>query len=259
MMARSGAGVAEVPAEGVTLDELARLSGMTARNVRAHQERGLLPPPQVRGRTGWYSQDHLDRLRMIAELQAEGLSLAAVRRTMDEVPPGRAGQALTVRRTLLEGWDEEQPEVFTTAELQGWFGDDLDQILERAESMGLVLRLEEGVEVLAPSLLAALRDLGGLGVPASAVLDVQQRLAKATDEIARVFADFVLKQVWHEGEEGPAQDLLELGELVTTLRPLAVRATVTNLGRSLSKQVERSLVATTKSGRTPTPRRRGRR
>lgn len=248
----------EVPKDGVTLDELARLSGMTARNVRAHQERGLLPPPEVRGRTGWYTQDHLDRLRMVAELQAEGLSLAAVRRTMRDVPPGRAGHALAVRRNLLDGWDVEQPEVFPLEELQGWFGNEIDEILERSAALGLMIRLEDGVEVLAPSLLGALRDLAGLGVPATAVLDVQKRLARATDEIAKLFADFVLREVWHEDKSGSASDLVELGELVDTLRPLAVRATVTNLGRSLSRQVERTLATASETGRPPT-RRRGRR
>ena len=253
--------MAEVPAEGVTLDELARLSGMTSRNVRAHQERGLLPPPQVRGRTGWYSQDHLDRLRMIAELQAEGLSLAAVRRTMADVAPGQAGHALAVRRSLLDGWDVEKPEVFAVDELRSWFGEDVDEILDRSVALGLMVRLEDdSVEVLAPSLLAALRDLAGLGVPTAAVLDVQKRLARATDDIAKLFADFVLEHVWHEGkQDGPASDLVELGELVTTMRPLAVRATVTNLGRSLSRQVERTLAASSETGRPSTSRRRGRR
>jgi DNA-binding transcriptional MerR regulator len=246
--------VAEVPEGGVTLDELARLSGMTARNVRAHQERGLLPPPQVRGRVGFYGQDHLDRLRMIAELQAEGLSLAAVRRAMDDVPPGRAGQALAVRRSLLDGWDDEQPEVYALEELRGWFGDDLEKILDRAAGMGLVVRLEDGVEVLAPSLLGALRDVAALGVPAGVVLDVQERLARATDQIAAVFAEFVVQHLYRPEGGAPAHDLVELGELVNGMRPLAVRATVTNLGRSLSKQVERTL--TTASGK---PRRRGRR
>ena len=234
----------EVPEQGVTLDELARLCGMTARNVRAHQERGLLPPPQVRGRTGWYSQDHLDRLRMIAELQAEGLSLAAVQRTMADVPPGRAGQALAVRRSLLDGWDDEQPEVFGLVELREWFGDDVDAILDRAVSLGLVVRLEHDVEVLAPSLLAALRDLAALGVPYGAVLDVQERLAKATDDIAALFADFVISNLYRPDGDAPAHDLVELGELVEAMRPLAVRATVTNLGRSLSRQVERTLADT---------------
>ncbi len=243
----------EVPEDGVTLDELARLCGMTARNVRAHQERGLMPPPQVRGRVGYYVQDHLDRLRMIAELQAEGLSLAAVQRAMADVPAGRAGQALAVRRSLLDGWDEEQPEVYALEELHDWFGDDVEQILDRAAAMGLVVRLEDGVEVLAPSLLGALRDLAALGVPTPVVLDVQEKLARATDQIAAVFADFVVTHLYRPDGEAPAHDLVELGALVDGMRPLAVRATVTNLGRSLSRQVERTLAETTR------PRRRGRR
>lgn len=245
--------MAEVPEQGVTLDELARLSAMTARNVRAHQERGLMPPPQVRGRVGYYAQDHLDRLRMIAELQAEGLSLAAVQRAMADVPAGRAGQALAVRRNLLDGWDAEQPEVYMLEELHDWFGDDLEKILDRAGAMGLVVRLEEGVEVLAPSLLGALRDVAALGVPATDVLDVQERLARATDQIAAVFADFVVTHLYRPDGDAPAHDLLELGQLVEAMRPLAVRATVTNLGRSLSRQVERTLSETSR------PRRRRRR
>lgn len=244
----------EVPDAGMTLDELARLSGMTARNVRAHQERGLLPPPQVRGRVGYYGQDHLDRLRMIVELQGEGLSLAAVRRALADVPHGRAGQALAVRRSLLEGWDEEQAEVYALDELRGWFGDDLPQILERAGRMGLVVPLDDGVEVLAPSLLGALRDLAALGVPAAALLDVQERLARATDGIASLFADFVVRHVYRPEGGAPAHDLGELAGLVEALRPLAVRATVTNLGRSLSREVERTLAEPAR----PRRRRRGR-
>ena len=116
-----------------------------------------------------------------------------------------------------------------------------------------MVRLEDVVEVLAPSLLAALRDVAALGVPAAALLDVQERLAKATDEIASLFADFVLQNLYRPGDDAPAHDLLELGELVEGMRPLAVRATVTNLGRSLSRQVERTLAETVE------PARRGRR
>jgi hypothetical protein len=85
------------------------------------------------------------------------------------------------------------------------------------------------------------------------VLDVQERLARATDQIAAVFAEFVVQHLYRPEGGAPAHDLVELGELVDGMRPLAVRATVTNLGRSLSRQVERTLAETTKT------RRRGRR
>ena len=51
-------GTAEAP---LTIDELAQRVGMTVRNIRAHQSRGLLPPPVVRGRTGYYGPDHVAR------------------------------------------------------------------------------------------------------------------------------------------------------------------------------------------------------
>ena len=50
---------------------------MTVRNVRAHAARGLLPPPHMQGRTGFYGTEHLARLELITHLQSEGFSLAA--------------------------------------------------------------------------------------------------------------------------------------------------------------------------------------
>src|SRR4051794_34695752 len=52
-------------AADLTIDELAQRTGMTVRNIRAHQSRGLLPPPEVRGRTGFYGPDHVARIELI--------------------------------------------------------------------------------------------------------------------------------------------------------------------------------------------------
>mgnify|MGYP002684132866 CR=1 FL=1 len=53
-----------VPDADMTIDELARASGMTVRNIRAHQSRGLLPAPEVRARTGYYGPEHVARLQL---------------------------------------------------------------------------------------------------------------------------------------------------------------------------------------------------
>jgi DNA-binding transcriptional MerR regulator len=39
---------------------------------------GLLPHPDLVGRTGYYDSDHLDRLRAVVRLQADGFSLASL-------------------------------------------------------------------------------------------------------------------------------------------------------------------------------------
>ena len=36
----------------LTIDQLAQRTGMTVRNLRAHQSRGLLPPPDVQAGDG---------------------------------------------------------------------------------------------------------------------------------------------------------------------------------------------------------------
>jgi DNA-binding transcriptional MerR regulator len=63
---------------GLTVDELARRAGLTTRTIRAHQTAGLLPPPRLRGRTGYYGEEHLRRLGAIARLRGRGYSLAAI-------------------------------------------------------------------------------------------------------------------------------------------------------------------------------------
>src|SRR3989449_6711739 len=67
----------------MTIDELARNTGMTVRNIRAHQSRGLVPPPNVRGRTGYYGDEHLARIELIKELQADGFNLEAIKRLLE--------------------------------------------------------------------------------------------------------------------------------------------------------------------------------
>ena len=43
----------------LTVDQLAARSGTSVRTIRFYTARGLLPPPQLRGRTGLYGADHL--------------------------------------------------------------------------------------------------------------------------------------------------------------------------------------------------------
>jgi DNA-binding transcriptional MerR regulator len=59
----------------LTIDELASSAGTSTRNVRSFQTMGLLERPGLKGRTGQYTVHHLERLRTILRLQAEGYSL----------------------------------------------------------------------------------------------------------------------------------------------------------------------------------------
>jgi DNA-binding transcriptional MerR regulator len=58
---------------------LAHAAGVTVRTVHYYIAEGLLPPPLGEGRQARYAPGHLARLKLIAALRNEGLSLAAIR------------------------------------------------------------------------------------------------------------------------------------------------------------------------------------
>ena len=105
----------------MTIDELARRTGMTARNIRAHQSRGLVPPPQVRGRTGYYGEEHVERIDLIKELQADGFNLEAIRRLL-EGAGGSSREVLDFSRTLRAPFEDEQPEIISRGGDDGALG-----------------------------------------------------------------------------------------------------------------------------------------
>jgi DNA-binding transcriptional MerR regulator len=65
--------------EGLTVKELARKVGVTARVVRYYTAEGLLPRPVLRGSATRYGCGHLLRLAAIRALQQQGMTLARIR------------------------------------------------------------------------------------------------------------------------------------------------------------------------------------
>src|SRR5687767_7247124 len=106
----------------MTIDRLARKAGMTARNIRAHQSRGLLPPPEVRGRIGYYGDEHLARLELIKEMQADGFNLEAIGKLLER-SGGSSEELLRFTRALRRPFADERPRVVTLDELAQPFAD----------------------------------------------------------------------------------------------------------------------------------------
>src|SRR5262245_18761759 len=85
----------------LTIDELARGAGSKVSTIRLYQQRGLLPPPAIEGRVGFYDDAHLARLRFVADLQSRGFSFAAIRELAESWESGRdLGAVLGVERAL---------------------------------------------------------------------------------------------------------------------------------------------------------------
>ena len=106
---------------------------MTVRNIRAHQSRGLLPPPDVRGRTGFYGREHIARIELIREMQAEGFNLEAIRRIV-QAAPNAGDEPLRFLRAVHEPYADERPEVVTLDELADVMTRDLSTLVETLQA-----------------------------------------------------------------------------------------------------------------------------
>ncbi len=227
--------------EQLTIDELARASGMTVRNIRAHQSRGLLPPPEVRGRTGFYGPEHVARVNMIREMQADGFSLDLIRRMLEN-SNGRSGEALRFTRALREPFADEEPVILTLAELTDRFGGGGNpKVLERAEQLGMLRLLPDGnIELLSPRLGDAGEELVDLGIPIEKALDVVARIRKNLDSSADTFIKLFLDNIWKpfEGEAPPEDAWPEIANAIERLRPLASDAVLAVFGLAMDEAVE---------------------
>jgi DNA-binding transcriptional MerR regulator len=226
----------------LTIEALAAETGMTVRNIRSHRARGLLPPPEVRDRVGYYGPEHLARLRMIQELQADGFNLKGIEKLLNQ-NVGAAEQFLSFRRAL-DGFDGEQPRTFTKEELAERFGDDIDEALKRAVGVGALVAVEEDrYEAPYPSLLDAAEELIATGVSAEHALIVIDKVRGRCKQISHEFVRLFLDDVWKpfEKEGYPEERWPEVREALDRLRPLSLQALAALHRMTLSDEVEHAL------------------
>jgi DNA-binding transcriptional MerR regulator len=229
----------------MTVDELARRAGMTVRNVRAHQSRGLLQPPEVRGRTGYYGARHLARLELIKELQAEGFNLEAIRRIIENAPQATSQEALDFTRSLTAAFSEEQPEIISADELAEPWGDQASpEMVEHVIKLGFVRDLGDGrYEVRSPRLRKASEELLTLGVPLETAIDVLKTLRRHSESVAKAYAKLFVDNVWRPFEEAGEgdRDWSEVSETFERLRPLAATSLLAAFQLVMAETVEGTL------------------
>jgi DNA-binding transcriptional MerR regulator len=230
------------PAEELTIDELARRTGMTVRNIRAHQSRGLLPAPQVRGRTGFYGPEHESRIGLIRELQADGYKLEAISRLLESAG-GSSEEVLRFTRTMKAPFEDEQPQIVSAEELaQRWeAGDAAPSLLRKAEKLGILRALPDGnFEELSPRLGQASGELARLGIPAETALDVAAQLRRHSEGVAKTFVELFVEQVWKpfEDQGSPEHDLPAVRDALERLRPLASDALLAMFQLVMTEAVE---------------------
>jgi DNA-binding transcriptional MerR regulator len=215
---------------------------MSVRNIRNHQSRGLLPPPEVRARTGYYGAEHVARLRLIQEMQAEGFKLSAISRLIGE-HGADADRFVGLRQAVTAPFATEAPEVLTRAELTERFQVDDDKLLGKARKLGLLIDLgDERYEAPSPALLRAAEDVLKMGIPLPAALTVIEKLHRNSQSAARTFVNLFVDELWKPFDEAgrPDDGWAEIIESIERLRPLAVEALNATFRMTLTAEVEKS-------------------
>jgi DNA-binding transcriptional MerR regulator len=209
------------------VDDLARAAGMTVRNVRAYQERGLLPAPRRSGRTSVYDETHLARLRLIGRLLQRGYTSAHIAEFIASWEAGHdLGQTLGLEAALLAPGSGEIPEELSRAELTEMFGGvDDPAAIEAAERMGVIAPIgTDRYQVRSPRLLRAGAELAGIGMPLIEVLDLGAQLRIRVAAVAGLFVSSVASYVVGAHPAGWVPDDAEMPRiiaLVEQMRPLA--------------------------------------
>jgi DNA-binding transcriptional MerR regulator len=238
-MAKSSA----TPAEGeMTIRQLAERTGMTVRNIRAHQTRGLLPPPVVRGRTGYYNDEHTARIELTREMQADGLNLEAIRRVLDS-GDGSASAMFDFTRALRTPFEDETPEIVEAEELWAIWGGEPDPALNRRiEKLGIFRALPDGrVEVISPQIVRAAAELAELGVGVEGAVAAAEKLRRHADGVARAFVVLFVEEIWRPFEAAgrPEGDWQRMSEALERMRPLAAGALLATFQIAMAEAVEK--------------------
>src|SRR3954449_11793899 len=243
MAEKPEADAAPAPAEAdLTVEQLAYETGMSVRNIRNHQSRGLLPPPEVRARIGYYGPEHVARLRLIQEMQGEGFKLSAISRLIGE-HGADADRFVGLRQAVTAPFATEAPEVYSRAELLEKFGTDDDRLIEKAKKLGLLVDLgDERYEAPSPALIRAAEEVMAMGIELPAALAAIEKLSRNSQSSARTFVDLFVENVWKPfDEEGRPEDgWEEIIAAIGRLRPLAFDALNATFPLSLTTEIEKA-------------------
>ncbi len=225
----------------LTIDQLAERTGITVRTIRFYSGRGLLQPPQLRGRTGLYGPDHVARLELVSELTALGFTLAAIEAQLEKLPADAGVEELALQRALLTPWVPEQIEELDHTQLARRAGrllgpEDIDAL----EGLGVITRLDGGrVRLHGPTSLGQGLAVLDSGLPADtwrqAHALIEQHTTALAEDLMAMFQAEVLQPYRDRGR--PADERTRLAEALTQLKPITVRGVMTAFGRAVNRTI----------------------
>ncbi|MEX1666238.1 MerR family transcriptional regulator [Zhongshania arctica] len=221
-----------------SVEELALAANTTVRNIRAYQDRGVLPPPALQGRKGIYSNLHLSRLRLIANLLDRGYTLSSIRELISALEEGVGlSEVLGIESALNSPWTNEAPTTIGMTDLVKMFGSKLTpSAIKTAHDLGLFSISGTELRVSSMNTLKVAEELCATGIPLDELLDILRMMRGNVQRVANEFVKLVSRHVlepYAEQKIPPPEELPKIAELVWKLRPLAEKVVDAELGRAM--------------------------
>jgi DNA-binding transcriptional MerR regulator len=223
------------------VDELAVATGISSRTIRFYQFKGVLPRPARRGRVALYDDGHVERLRLIGELQDRGLSLRAVRHLLrqDSEDVRLLSGCLGLGERLDQPWSDDHPRTVGHDELEALIGERPPGTIASLVQFGVVEREQSGpapsYRIPSPGLLRVTLALHASRIDVETAVRAGDILRRRLGTAARELVDHFSKRAGRGFGRSATPD--EIGAALDALRPLAGEAARLIFAR----QIERAL------------------
>jgi DNA-binding transcriptional MerR regulator len=221
-----------------TIDEIASLARIPSRTIRFYQSRGALMGPEIRGRVAYYGPKHLERLKLIAQLQDRGLSINAIRDLLASIDKGETDLAewLGVEQEMQASWANDHPRTVTEAELYELAGTRRPGLIADLLRARLLERRGEVLFLLSPALLVVAMKLEAAGI------DLETALAGADvvrKHMARTASDLV--DLFVKRAKDGAIETTDAASTFQALRPTGLEAVRVIFGREMERALRKLL------------------
>ncbi|WP_084436654.1 MerR family transcriptional regulator [Aldersonia kunmingensis] len=227
------------------IDDLARAAGVSVRNVRVYQERGLLPPPRRSGRTAWYSESHLARLDLIGRMLDRGYTFATIGELLTAARHGMRVEDVLDRANLDSlGVPTDRPVTLSIDEIADLLGcDELDRHIDAATAAGLCLRNDDGFRFASTRLVEATRLMIESGVAPADLIEQSGAVRDDLRDVARRFVGLVADPYLtpHAPREFDAEAVARIAELSGKARVVVADAAYVLLGEAMEEAIAEAL------------------
>jgi DNA-binding transcriptional MerR regulator len=222
-----------------TIDELSAVARVPSRTIRFYQSKGALTPPEIRGRVAFYNQAHVERLKLIAQLQDRGLRIDAIRGLVKSMDRGEVDIAewLGVEQQLQASWAQDQARTVSETELYQLTGSDRPGLIADLTRLKLIERRGDVFIVESPALLAIAMKLEAVGIDQDSAAEAAAILRKHLGRAIAELTEFLLGRA-RDGH----LDISQPTKLFQALRPLSTEAIRILFGKQADEGM-RKLVA----------------